>query len=171
MQAAFKNYEAFVVKELMSNFVSGYGPENYEFPTNGIISSQFLDSDILKAALKDFQKGESIQNKQYSFGTTDLIKDTYRNGTIFNITGVVGSALITINRNTTAEGIEVKIFNVTSLTSGSLGKELFFWDKEKYYPKSYVRNTENAIVVPYGNISQTYSLKLTINQINNITGN
>ncbi len=48
------DYTAFVVNMLMTNFVNGVGPENYIFPTNGVISKQFLQSSILKGALADY---------------------------------------------------------------------------------------------------------------------
>lgn len=147
----FDDYEAFVVNELMQNFVSGTGPENYDFPTNGIISSKFLKSDIVQAALKDFKSGQTVENKQYNFGASELVKDTKRNGTPFNITGFTGSATILIKA--TSDGIFINIFNVTSLTSGTFGKELF---SEDNYPKSYVRDPNKR--TPFGNISQTFSL-------------
>lgn len=150
----FNNYEAFVVNRLLDGFVSGQGYENYEFPENGIISSKFLKSDILKAALNDFNKSPSsntVKNKQYSFGAQALIKDRLRNGTIYNITGMTGSGTITIVPTIT--GVRIKIFNITSLTSGTLGKELF---GEKNYPNSYVR--EDNKQTPFGNISQTFNL-------------
>jgi RHS repeat-associated protein len=158
----FNNYEAFVVNHMLQNFRSGVGPENYEFPTNGVISSQFLDSDILKEALVKFT-ANGYFNEQVSFGAKYLIKDTWRNGTIFNVSGFVGSAIVTMNP--TSEGVAVKIFNVTSLTSGSLGKELF---KESNYPKSFVRDQNSASPTPYSNISQTYNLLLSQKLIDKI---
>ena len=101
--------------------------------------------------MNDFNSGKVIKARQYVFGLGTLVKDTYRNGTIFNITGLTGSGTITITP--TLEGIKIQIFNVTSLTSGTLGKE--FFGKENY-PKSYVRETGK--ITPFGNISQTYNL-------------
>ncbi len=156
-----KNYEAFVVDELMRNMATGKGPENYEFPTNGVISSQFLDSDILKKALTDYKSGSEVNNVQYSFGATELLNDTKRNGSIFNITGLTGSGMITI---TPTEGfIKVKIFNITSLTSGTLGKEGF---DEENWPTSYSRESGKATT--FGNISQTFNLRIPVSQIDRI---
>ncbi len=90
----FNNYETFVVNELLQNMVTGNGPENYVFPTNGIISSKFLESDILKSAAKDYFSDKTVNNKQYSFGGSELLSDTWRNGNIYNITGFVGSGTI-----------------------------------------------------------------------------
>ena len=152
--ADFDNYEAFVTDRLMANFVSGKGPENYNFPTNGIISSKFLQSDILKAALKDFYSGDLKPgiSKQYSFGAGELADDMARTGTLFSsITGFTGSGTITID--TTSSGLQVKIFNITGLTSGDLFKNPH---NDAGWPKSYIRDPKK--ITPYGNISQTYNL-------------
>jgi RHS repeat-associated protein len=157
----FENYEAFVVSTLMTNFISGNGEENYNFPENGIISNKFLDSDILHDALGDYLKGKRVESKQYSFGGTELANDTYRNGTVFSITGFTGSASITITP--TSDGIRVAIFNITSLTSGSFGKEVF---SENCYPNSYVR--EQNTTTTFGNISQTFNLFIPNENINSV---
>jgi|GEM_PF-2872761 len=147
----YKNYESYIVAKLMSGFVGGYGAENYEFPENGIISSKFLNSDILHEALGRHLAGEELRNEQIGFGFSTLAQDTWRNGTIFSITGLAGSGNITITP--TDAGIQIKIFNITSLTSGAFGKEAFGKDN---YPASYVRNPGQTIT--FGNISQTFNL-------------
>jgi hypothetical protein len=35
----YKNYESHIVSYIMRGFVTGTGPENYDFPENGIVSS------------------------------------------------------------------------------------------------------------------------------------
>jgi len=147
----FNDYSGAVVSVLLSNFVTGKGPENVEFPVNGIISSKFLQSDILHNALKDYLAKPVGRSQQYPFGFKELTNDLKRNGTLFSMTGLVGSGMITIEP--TADGIKIKIFNITSLTSGSLGKELFPQDS---WPHSYVRAYKT--ITPYGNISQTFNL-------------
>ena len=149
----YSNYEAHMVSAIMTGFVTGTGPENYNFPENGIISSLFIGSDVLNAAIADFNKGESVNGKQYSFGLVSLGKNVLSEGTPYNMTGLVGSANITIipGKNNM---LKITIFNITSLTSGALGKEIA--PKEKLYPKSYMRGLGKK--VPYGNISQTFNL-------------
>ena len=152
--ADFYNYEAFVTDRLMANFVSGKGPENYNFPTNGIISSKFLQSDILKAALNDFNSGDLKPGKarQYPFGAGELADDVARTGTLFSsITGLTGSGTITIDP--TDSGLQIKIFNITGLTSGDLFKNPY---NDADWPKSNIRDPKKT--TPYGNISQTYNL-------------
>ena len=149
----YSNYEAHMVSAIMTGFVTGTGPENYNFPENGIISSLFIGSDVLNSAIADFNKGESVNGKQYSFGLVSLGKNVLSEGTPYNMTGLVGSANITIipGKNNM---LKITIFNITSLTSGALGKEIA--PKEKFYPKSYMRGLGKK--VPYGNVSQTFNL-------------
>ena len=152
--ADFDNYEAFVIDRLMDNFVSGNGPENYNFPTNGVISSKFLQSDILKAALKDFNAGvlEPGKPRQYSFGKVEFADDVARTGTVLSsITGFAGSGDIIITP--AGDDLQIKIFNITSLTSGDLLKNP---THDAQWPTSFMRDPKK--ITPYGNISQTYNL-------------
>ena len=153
--AHFNNYEAFVVHRLTTNFASGEGAQNYNFPTNGIISSKFLNSDILKSALSDFNTGKLGPGKsaQYSFGAKELASDLLKTGTLSSITGFVGSGTIMMVPN--KEGVKITIFNVTSLTSGDLFKNP---SNDANWPKSYVRDPNKT--TPYGNISETFNLFL-----------
>jgi RHS repeat-associated protein len=154
----FNNYEAFIVHRLMSNFVSGEGAENYNFPINGIISNKFLDSDVLKDALAKYKTGEIKDGQGYQspFGGRELAKDILRTGTMFSsITGFAGSCTITIKK-TDANMLQITIFNVTSLTSGDLWKAIWVKEDNSNWPKSYARDPEKT--TRYGNISQTFNL-------------
>jgi len=156
----FRDYESFVVNQLMSNFVSGNGTENYNFPTNGIISNKFLVSDILKDALQQFKSGKVMEGEAYqsSFGLPELARDVVRTGKVFtSITGFVGSGTVTIKK-TDKNMVMITIFNITSLTSGDLLKNP---NNDTNWPKSYVRDPDKR--TPYGNISQTFNLLLPTN--------
>lgn len=149
------NYESFITHQLMNNFVSGKGAENYNFPTNGIMSNKFLKSDVLNDALDKFKTGELKEGVPYQsqFKGPELAKDFLRTGTLFSsITGLVGSATITIKK-TDANMLQINIFNITSLTSGDLLKSP---SDDSNWPKSYVRDPGKT--TPYGNISQTFNL-------------
>ncbi len=147
----FMDYQTFIVRQLMVNFVNGTGAENYVFPTNGIISSQFWGSDILNEALAKFNRKETVEGEQISFGFKELAKDYSRSGTFYSITGFVGSGTITIKH--TDKGVMISIFNITSLTSGDLFKNP---KKDGNWPKSFIRNGQKR--TPFGNISQTFNL-------------
>lgn len=149
----FRDYEAFVVNELMQNFVNGTGAENYEFPKDGIISSKFKGSDIVNAALKIFEKEGELSNKQQIFSIPQLLNDLDRTGTYASISGFVGSGTITIIPKD--KDIEVKIFNITSRSSGDYLK---LPNNKNTWSRSYVRDPSQ--ITPYGNISQTYSFTM-----------
>ena len=149
------NYESFITHQLMTNFVTGKGAENYNFPTNGIISNKFLKSDVLNDALSKFKTGELKEGVPYQspFQGPELARDFSRTGTLFSsITGLVGSATITIKKMD-ANMVRITIFNITSLTSGDLLKNP---SNDSNWPKSYVRDPEKT--TPFGNISQTFNL-------------
>ncbi len=155
----YNNYNNFVANRLLQNFISGEGPENYIFPTDGIISRSFINSRIVKKALKEF-KDRGDYTYRSSFGLKDLVINTRDNGTPFNVAGLVGSGTITIV--TDGDNIKVTIFNVTSLTSGAFMSKVIskmpFVDDKFGWPISYVR--EEGKITPFGNISQTYSFTM-----------
>ena len=155
----FNNYEAFVVDRLINNFIFGMNSENYSFPTNGIISSKFLDSDIFNAALGQYKSNVkagmtgTVVNDQFNFKAPELARDLYRTGTPFSITGLTGSAKITMVQ--TDKGVQVTIFNIMSLYSGDATKDL----SNSITPsKSFVRRPEGT--TRYGNIGITANLFL-----------
>jgi len=152
--SSYNNYPLHVVNEMLQGFVNGTGPENYNFPVNGVISSLMFNSDIVQNALSNFESENSNNPVQYSFTSVNLLKNLVRSPVPFNVDGFVGSGTITIIPTT--KGIQVEIFNVTSLTSGALTAKLPIGSWLFDMPKSYVRNdTGNT---PFGNISQTYQL-------------
>lgn len=155
----FQNFELHVVNELMQNFMYGTGPENYIFEENGIISSKMLDSDILENAVLDFKKNEYV-TKRYSFGIGNLFRDVAKGPTPFGIDGFVGSGTITIIKN--EKDVKIRIFNITSLTSGALMAKVPIANLFFGWPKSYVR--DNSSQTQFGNISQTFQLSIPIEQ-------
>ena len=142
----------------MLNLVNGSGAENYNFPTNGIMSSKFLESDIFTEALSQYKdnlkggKTGTVVDRQFNFKAPQLENDLRRTGTPFSITGLTGSAKITMVQ--TAEGVQVKIFNIMSLYSGDASKEI----KGVTPSRSYVRDGDNK--TRYGNTSLTFNLFL-----------
>jgi RHS repeat-associated protein len=171
----YKDFEAAVNSSIMKGFVTGTGPENYVFPRNGIISSKFLKSDVLKDALQKYllKPSNEYGPKQSEFGINELGKDIWNNRTLFgSVTGLVGSAEISITPSN--NGINIDIFNVTSITSGAFGKEFYkaiFGEigERLLYPKSYVR--EPGATTEFGNVSQKFSLFIPFNAEGDKYGN
>jgi hypothetical protein len=91
----------------------------------------------LNKAIADYVSGWDGNVQLVRFTGTDLLADTYKNKSILNIIGLVDSAAITFTPQAN-DIIKVTIFNVTSLTSGTLGKEPF---PESWQPISSVRNS------------------------------
>ena len=152
----FPDYEHYIINTLLQNFITGEGPENYVFPTDGITSKKLLQSAILGAALTKFvANGNQPLTSQYSFGFRELGRNLMMNNDPFNIEGFLGSGTITIIPN--AKGVEVTIFNVTSLSSGAYAAKVPFVSPFNM-PKSYVR--ESNKITPFGNVSQTFKLTL-----------
>ena len=152
--SAYQDYEAFVVAYLMTSFASGTGPENYDFPENGIISSKMLNSSVVQKALADYKKSGENVSRQYTFGLIELAWNTFNNNyNVFNIEGLVGSANVSIT-STDNNMLSITIFNITSLTSGAYFKDIC--TGTELYPKSIMRDSNQK--TPYGNISQTFHL-------------
>ena len=155
---SYVNYEAYMVAYMMASFVAGTGPENYDFPENGVISSAMLGSSVVRQAVERFNAG-NLQPQQYTFNPVDLLNNFYNNKfNFFNIEGMVGSAFVTV---TPAENdmLSITIFNITSLTSGAYFKDIYkniTGGSESFFPDSIMRNPNQK--TPYGNISQTFHL-------------
>ncbi len=153
----FENYELMVSASLLTAFQTGRGAENWNFPENGIISSKFIGSDILNKALAAYNKNPGVPlDEEFSFGAAELANDFMRTGSLFSITGLVGSANIKIVPN--GNNLKIEIFNVTSLTSGAFGKEVDF--TRVLWPESFVRDHNSKYNTSYGNISQTFNLSI-----------
>jgi hypothetical protein len=157
-----------LINFMMGNFITGEGPENIVFPENSEISKRMLNSDIVAYALLDWYNSnkKALNNKDpkslvgikptlISFGSREAIADVVDNGfSIFGIPGFVGSATITIIPN--EKDIKIKVFNITSVTSGDLWKDLP-WNDESI---SSVRFRDQT--TPWGNTSQEYSVSIPI---------
>lgn len=156
--SSYTNYETYMVAYMMVAFVSGTGPENYDFPENGVISKAMLHSSVVMQAVKMFNEG-NCQPQQYTFDLNDLIINCRNNDfNLFNIEGMVGSATVTITPAAN-DMLSITIFNITSLTSGAYFKDLYkkmTGGSELFFPNSIMRNPNQK--TPYGNISQTFHL-------------
>ena len=150
---------------IMGNFISGLGPENYVFPTDGIISKRASEGETFKTAVNQWYElnRNQINNGRHSplrgyefkvdYGIPQQSGDIIRDKTFFTIPNFIGSAWATVDV-VNQDSIKVTIFNVTSLTSGDLLKHSQEW------PKSLKRL--RGVHVPYGNISTTFSVTLSV---------
>jgi hypothetical protein len=151
-----------LVNFLMGTMVNGTGPENIIFPTNGSVSNLFKDATIVSDALEEWYLINSwlidkVELRTDINGNIGNAKSIVQNGFMHPET-MLGSSTVTIKPLNEKE-ILITIFNVTSLTSGDFEKHLP-WNE---YPLSVVRDPSSSSVKNrYGNISQTYSFTLPI---------
>jgi len=152
-----------IVNLLLGNYIKGVGPQNYIFPVNGEISKGLLGSRILGDAFSAWQSGGSKDNfeKKIEFSGSrqgELIAQ----GKVLSLENFVGSANVTINK-TSANEIIVRIYNVTSITSGDISKHL----PGGTWMPSVVADPSNGGAQPYSNILQIYQLSFTGYKMNN----
>ncbi|MCP9765724.1 hypothetical protein [Lacihabitans soyangensis] len=141
-----------LINYLMGNFVNGTGPENIIFPTNGAASLKLKNSGIANEAITQLlDKNIDFVELQVS-GNFHAPSSIARNG-FLAIETFIGSASVSVSR-TTGGNLYVKIFNVTSLTSGDAEKH-WWWNN---YSNSVVRSNDGNN--KYGNISQTFSFTI-----------
>lgn len=169
-KAVFKanDYKNFDTRDfsnfLLGSMIKGVGPENIEFPTNGVVSNYMKDAGIVNDAIKSWYSLNRGRSKLVG-GIAEFSGDKHMPGAfiskgMFDPESLIGSATITISP-INDKGVMVKIFNVMSLTSGDFFK-LLPWNKT---PISVVRDPSkpsSSGANRYGNISQTYSFTLQI---------
>jgi hypothetical protein len=99
--------------------------------------------------------------KKMEFGggrQAELIKQ----GKVLSLENFIGSANVTINK-TSANEIIVRIYNVTSITSGDISKHM----PGGTWMPSVVADPNNSGAQPYSNILQIYQLSFTGYKMNN----
>jgi RHS repeat-associated protein len=149
---------------LLGSMINGIFPENIEFPVNGTVSNYMKEAGIVSDAMSSWytlNKGRStLVGGQAEFSGNSHMLDAAMTKGIFHLESFVGSATITITPINDTE-VMVKIFNVTSLTSGDYNKS-FPWNS---VPMSVVRDPSkpsSSGANKYGNISQTYQFTMPI---------
>ena len=168
---AFANEED-LVNHMLGNFVWGIGPENYVFPENGKFSSLLKGSIAVGESLADWGKAGK-QDGVYYWGM-DLRGQTNvaMSSGITSIEQFIGSCAVKIT-TINEEHIKIEIFNVTSLTSGDINKDLpiIKWFNDPL--KSVKRDGTTDAQVDHSNVSQHFSLTISkseadklINQFN-----
>lgn len=161
-----EDYQNFDTRDF-SNFLvgtmkRGVGPENIEFPLNGAVSNYMKGAGIVNDAMNSWytlNKGRSaLVSGQAEFSGNSHMLGAFISKGMFHPESFVGSATVTIAPINDKE-VMVKIFNVTSLTSGDPYKALP-WNS---VPISVVRDPSKLSSTganKYGNISQTYQFTM-----------
>lgn len=153
----FSGSEKGFVNFMLGHYINGTGPINYVFPVNGEVSNFMKGSQIVKDAIAGWEKAGSKDgwNAKIEFGFSTQYKLAKENR-ITSAENFVGSANVTINL-TTSNQVLVRIYNVTSITSGDLSKHM---PGGQWMP-SVVANPNSNQAQPYSNILQIYQLQGT----------
>lgn len=153
----FHGNQKSLVNLMLGHYIHGTGPINYVFPVNGEVSRALIGSQIVRDAFSKWESVGSPDNwhKKIEF-TLERQEELMEEDKILSIENFVGSADFTINY-TSDTTIIMRIYNVTSITSGDLSKHM----PGGIWMPSIVADPNNKNTQPYSNILQIYQLKWT----------
>jgi RHS repeat-associated protein len=148
--------ETGLVNLLLGGFFKGSSPENIVFPTDGFGSTFLRNSPQVNEALSEFaNKGQMLGKARAPSLTSSL--SNIASG--FKLQDFVGS--IDYSINTKNGTLTLTMTNVTSLTSGTLGKEAL---GSSNWPSSILRGSQKG-TNENSNYSQTFSLTFKIEEV------
>jgi len=153
----FHGSESAFVNFMLGHYINGTGPINYVFPVNGEVSNFMRGSQIVKDAIAEWQKAGSKDgwNAKVEFGPATQLR-LLKENKLISAENFVGSANITINVANSNQ-ILLRIYNVTSITSGDFMKHL----PGGVWGPSVVADPNSGKAQPYSNILQIYQLQGT----------
>ncbi len=167
---SIKGVESAWINLLLGHFLKGTGSENIVFPVNHAVSNFMKPSFIVNSAINAYLdylsaggKGEFHIKPSFS---TCFFAETSNRLTPLTMPQFVGSADIYISQTGT-DNFLFRIFNVSSITSGSLGKEIF---PDQYWPVSVVRDESEPIQRPCSNVMQLFQFTMTRLELLNVAG-
>jgi RHS repeat-associated protein len=145
-----------LVNLLLGSFLHGTGPENIIFPTNGFGSNFLRDSPQVKEALTAFVNQGTTSGKAATPSVRKSLGNLVTTG--FTLADFIGSVDYKIQYE--GDDVLLTLTNVTSLTSGTFGKEID--PTSKTWPRGIVRGTQTGFDANlYSNVAQTFSLRFT----------
>ena len=149
--------ETGLVNLLLGSFIKGNSPENIVFPTNGFGSNFLRNSPQVSEALSSFANKGQLTGKASTPSLFTSIPNMVAGSP--TLADFIGSVDYSIN---TKDGIlTLTITNVTSLTSGTLGKEAI---GSSNWPNGVVKGMQKDTDANT-NYTQTFSLTFDINEI------
>jgi hypothetical protein len=158
--------EVFWINMLLNHFITGTGPENIVFPLNGQVSECLRKAAVTKRALKKWALFACSKDSIDTFhckvpfihpSMIGILKN------VFSLEHFIASADFVIFPNDNNK-LYVAIFNVTSITSANILRHIHnssFWPESQPRIKGYR--------IPYGNISQTFQLTFSWQEVEQIT--
>ena len=164
--------ESQLVNGLLGDFIWGNGPENTVFKHNGKYSNLMKESVAVGETLAkfsyDMDKGSSegiSQTYSWANDARGEVNVNVASGPM-SLAHMVGSCQLRVTSFSNTDDVMVEIFNVTSLTSGDLIKDLTP-DALVAPLKSTVRNgNDNRSQTEYSNVSQYFSFTMSRKDFN-----
>lgn len=149
-----------LINMLLGSYFKGNAPENIVFPTNGFGSNFLRNSPQVKEALTNFaNKGQTVGKAATPFVGSSLVNMV----TGFKLQDFVGSVDYTINNKNGT--LTLTMTNVTSITSGTLGKEPLGWvGLSSWWPNGVTAGSQMGTNAN-SNFSQTFSLTFDLQEV------
>jgi RHS repeat-associated protein len=147
--------EANLVNLLLGSFFRGTVPENLIFPKDGFGSELLRNSPQVNEALKKYITTGAISGKASTPSVVSSLSNEFSGN--FKLEDFIGSIDYSIALSNDKSTLTLTMTNVTSITSGCLGKELF---GSKSWPKGVVKEPTGD--TPNGNFAQTFSLTFKV---------
>jgi RHS repeat-associated protein len=149
--------ETALVNLLLGSFFKGNSPENIVFPTDGFGSNFLRNSPQVNEALSNFANKGQLTGKASTPSLVSSIPNIAKGSP--TLADFIGSVDYSINSK---DGIlTLTITNVTSLTSGTLGKELI---GSPNWPNGVLKGAQKD-TDSNTNYTQTFSLMFNLNEV------
>jgi hypothetical protein len=160
IDASVSGSESGLVNLLLGSFFNGSAPKNIIFPKDGFGSNFLRNSPQVLEALSNWKNTADANGNKLSFlegraGTPSLLSSLSNDN--FKLQDFIGS--VDYNISVKNEILTLIMTNVTSLTSGTLGKEAF---PSSWWPSSIIQGPYNNA---FSNFSQTFTLTFDVNKL------
>lgn len=146
-----------LVNLLLGSYFKGAAPENIVFPTNGFGSEFLRNSSQVDQALSNFVNKSQMSGKAGTPFVVSSLSNMFSGS--FKLQDFIGSVDYSITEKNNV--LTLTMTNVTSITSGTFGKELF---GSKNWPRGILRNQQTG-TNSNSNFSQTFSLTFSTNSV------
>ncbi|MEV4884624.1 hypothetical protein MRBLMN1_003149 [Chitinophaga ginsengisegetis] len=149
--------ETGLVNLLLGSYFRGNAPENIIFPTNGYGSNFLRNSPQVDQALSNFVNMGRLSGKVATPSVVSSLSNMFSGN--FKLQDFIGSVDYSITEKDNM--LTLTMTNVTSITSGTFGKEFF---GSKNWPRGILRNQQMG-TNSNSNFSQTFSLTFPTNDV------
>jgi RHS repeat-associated protein len=150
--------EGDLVNLLLGSFFKGRAPENIIFPTDGFGSEFLRNSPQVNEALDKYATNGTLSGKASTPNLASSLGNQFTGN--FKLQDFIGSVDYKMELSSDKKTLTLTMTNVTSVTSGTLGKEAL---PSSYWPDGIVRTAPQG--TPYANFAQTFSLTFKVEAV------